>query len=564
MPISATEAMQQFPSPLSRPDFHDRATQAIAAGQTLPQLLLSACAERADEVVLHSLGRDFRYRELDADSAALAAFLRHRLNLMPGARVALMVPNLLQFPVAALGVMRADLVLVPVNPLYTARELAHQLKDSGAEVLIVLEQFAAVAEQALPGTAVRKVILTRVGDMLPWPKSMVVNFLLKHVKKLVPAHGLRDTHGWPAVLADGRTLPRVETRAQPTAIVQLQYTGGTTGLSKGAALSHQALMANVAGIEQWLGTCLKPGQDIGLIALPLYHIAAFSNFLYGVSHGIRGILIVNARDIPALVDAYAKHRPAVFTGVNTLYDAVLNHPKFASLDHSRLKLSVQGGTALRRRTAEQWQHVTGCRVAEMYGLSETCGGITANRWDADNPVGTIGQPLVGVQVCLFDEQGQPVAAGESGELCVRGAPMLLEYWGHPDETRKAFFDGGWFRTGDIAKQDAQGYLFLLDRRKDMILVSGFNVFPNEIEDTVALHPGVLEAAAIAVPDDKTGEAVKLFVVRRDPALTEDTLRAHCRAQLTGYKQPRWIEFRDSLPKSAVGKVLRRELRNPTA
>ncbi len=561
MSISATEAIEQFHSPLSRRDFHDRATKAIATGQSLPQLLLTACAERADEVVLHSMGRDYRYRELEADSAALAAFLRQRLNLTPGARVALMVPNLLQFPVAALAVMRADLVLVPVNPLYTARELAHQLKDSGAEVLIVLEQFAAVVEQALPGTAIRQVILTQVGDMLPWPKSMVVNFMVRHVKKMIPAHGLRDALSWPATLAAGRTLSSVDALAQPTEIVQLQYTGGTTGLSKGAALTHQALMANVAGVEQWLGTCLKPGQDNGLIALPLYHIAAFSNFLYGVCHGIRGILIVNARDIPALVDAYARHRPAVFTGVNTLYDAVLNVPKFASLDHSGLKLSVQGGTALRRRTAEEWQRVTGCRVVEMYGLSETCGGMTANHWDVDNPVGSIGQPLVGVQVCLFDEQGQAVAVGESGELCIRGAPLLREYWGHPDETRKAFFDGGWFRTGDIARQDEHGYLFLLDRRKDMILVSGFNVFPNEIEDTVALFPGVLEAAAVAVPDDKTGEAVKLFVVRRDPALTEEALRAHCRAQLTGYKQPRWIEFRDSLPKSAVGKVLRRELRN---
>lgn len=562
MTTRAARALDECPSELVRADFTDRATSAIRQGKSLPQMLLESCREFPDRIALHSLGRNMTCRDLDRDSAALAAWLIHRLNLMQGDRVALMMPNLLQFPVAALAVQRAGLVLVPVNPLYTARELAHQLKDSGAACLIVLDRFAAVAEQALPGTSVRSVILSSSGDMLTWPKSAIANFLVQHIRKQVPPHGLRDAHRWSDVLAEGRRLPAVNAAPAPTDVVQLQYTGGTTGLSKGATLTHQALMANVAGSEQWLGSCLTPGKDCGLIALPLYHIAAFSNLLYSLTHGIRGVLIANARDIPSLVAAFAAHRPAVFGGVNTLFDALMLDPRFKTLDFSGLKLSIQGGTALRRRTGEDWQAVTGCRITEMYGLSETCGGCTANRWDVDNPPGSIGLTMAGVEAILRDESGVAVADGDAGELCLRGAPLLIGYHGHPEESARAFFEDGWFRTGDIARRDDQGYLYILDRRKDMILVSGFNVYPNEIEDTVAMHPGVLEAAAVAIADERTGEAVKLVVVRRDPTLDEATLRAHCREHLTGYKQPRVIEFRDALPKTAVGKVLRRELRNP--
>jgi long-chain acyl-CoA synthetase len=329
-------------------------------------------------------------------------------------------------------------------------------------------------------------------------------------------------------------------------------------VSKGAILSHAALMANTSAAEKWLGRLIDPERDNALISLPLYHIAAYANMLYTWTHGVHGVLITNPRDIPGLVRAFEQYRPALFSGVNTLFDALMNDPNFRTLDWSGVKLCVQGGTALRRGTAERWKQLTGIEIVEMYGLSETAAGITANRWDAPNPVGSIGLALPGVELSLRDEQGAEVDGDGIGELCVRGAQVTDGYWQRADED--AFFPGGWFRTGDIARRDADGYYFLLDRRKDMILVSGFNVFPNEVEDVVSLHPGVLECAAVGVPDEKCGEAVKLVVVRRDPALDEAALRAHCRQQLTGYKQPKLIEFRDTLPKSAVGKILRRELR----
>ncbi|AVP99643.1 long-chain-fatty-acid--CoA ligase [Ahniella affigens] len=551
--------MTALPSVLTQATFTNIATEAIQAERSLGQVLLDVCRRRADQVALSSLGRDFSYGELADQSACLAAYLRHHLKLPVGSRVALMLPNLLNFPITMLAVIRADLVLVPVNPLYTARELAHQLKDAGAEVLIVLEQFAEVVAAALPGTAVTQVIVCAVGDLMPWPKSMLMNLVVRHVKKQVPPYRLPNAVRWAEAIRIGRSLPVPDSHAKACDTMQLQYTGGTTGLSKGATLSHNALLANAAGLEQWMGPLLQAGR-VSLIALPVYHIAAYSNLLIILLHGVRGVLLPNARDLPALVAAYARYRPDVFAGVNTLFDAILNNAQFQQCDHSNLKLSIQGGTALRRATAERWRALTGCRISEMYGLSETSAGITGNRWDADNPTGSIGLTLPGIEASIRNEAGEVLPVGEVGELCVRGAALFTDYWQHPDETAKAHFDDGWFRTGDIGRQDAAGYLYILDRRKDMILVSGFNVFPNEIEDVVALHPGVLEAAAVAVPDDKTGEAIKLVVVRRDPALDEDSIRAHCRAQLTGYKQPKSIEFRDSLPKSAVGKVLRRELR----
>jgi long-chain acyl-CoA synthetase len=500
------------------------------------------------------------YAQVDAASAALAGYLRRDLALARGARVAIMLPNLLQFPVALLGVQRADLVAVPVNPLYTPRELKHQLKDSGAECLIVLENFGAVAAASLEGTAVRHVITTRVGDMLGALKGLVTNLVLQHVKKAVPAFSIPHAVRWPAALARGARGAAIEPQAGAEDIAQLQYTGGTTGVSKGAALPHRALVANVAAAEQWLGECVDPATDVGLICLPLYHIAALTNLLFAWAHGFHCELVTNPRDIPGLVATLARFRPAIFSGVNTLYDAVLNAPGIGAVDFSRLKLCLQGGTALRRATAERWQTLTGKQVVEMYGLSETVAAITANRWDSSNPVGSIGVPMPGTELSLRDENGVEVGDGEPGEICVRGPQVMQSYWQRADDSASAFFAGGWFRTGDIARREADGYLYLLDRRKDMILVSGFNVFPNEIEDVVALHPGVLEAAAVGVPDDKTGEAVKLVLVRKDPALTDDAIRAHCRGHLTGYKQPRYIEFRESLPKTPVGKILRRELR----
>lgn len=549
-------------SVLAQPDFHNVASDAFDRGQTLPQMLIDACRRHAERPAFTNLGHTLSFAEVERMSDDLASYLRNGLRLEAGERVAIMLPNLLQYPVAVLGTLRADLVAVLVNPLYTARELRHQLADSGAAALIVLDNFGSVAAEALEGqgTAVRHVITTRVGDMLPWPKSLLVDTVLKHVKKMIPPFHIDGALRWPKALAEGKRLPRVQAKAKASDTAQLQYTGGTTGVSKGAVLAHTALIANVASAEQCFGHCLDPEKDVVMICLPMYHIAAYSNLTFDMAHGFHSVLVTNPRDIPALVATFDKVKPAFFSGVNTLYDALLNSPDFANLDFSNLKLCLQGGTALRRGTAERWKALTGKDVVEGYGLSETSAAITYNRWDAPNPVGSIGLSLADVEISLRDEEGNPVPVGEPGEICARGPHMTTGYWQRPAETRDAFFDGGWFRTGDIAKVDEQGYYFLLDRRKDMILVSGFNVFPNEVEDVVSMHPGVLEAAVVGMPDEKCGEAVRLIVVRKDPDLSEDDLRAHCRKYLTGYKQPTRIEFRDNLPKTAVGKILRRELR----
>ena len=547
-------------SNLSKTDFSNVASDAFDRGQSIAQMLIGACERNADRPAASNLGVSLSYADLNRLSADFAAFLRNDLGLSAGERVAIMLPNVLQYPVALLGVLRADFVAVLVNPLYTARELKHQLKDSAAVVLVVLDNFGAVAAEAMAGTEVRQVITTRVGDMLPWPKSLIVDFTLKHVKKMIPPFAIAGAQRWTHALARGAKLARVEGKARASDTAQLQYTGGTTGLAKAAVLPHSAIVANVAAAEQWLGRALDPVTDTILVCLPIYHIAAYSNLMFNLSHGFHSVLISNPRDIPNLVKTFATLKPAFFSGVNTLYDAVLNHPDFAALDFSNLKLCLQGGTALRRGTAERWLAVTGRPVIEGYGLSETAAAITWNRTDGANPVGSIGMAVAEVEITLRDEAGERVALGEAGELCARGPQMTQRYWNQPEETANAFFDGGWFRTGDIARANEQGYYFILDRRKDMILVSGFNVYPNEIEDVVGMHPGVLEAAAVGIPDEKSGEAVRLVVVRRDPTLSDEVLRAHCRKNLTGYKQPRVIEFRDSLPKSAVGKILRRELR----
>ncbi|MEZ5519862.1 MAG: AMP-binding protein [Dokdonella sp.] len=547
-------------SVLAQADFVNVASAAFDSGQTVPQMLIEACRRYGDRPAATHLDCTLSYAEIDRQSADFAAWLRHGIGLEAGDRVAIMLPNLLQYPVALLGVLRADLVAVLANPMYTPRELRHQLADSGARALLVLDNFGAVAAEAVQGTAVEHVITTRVGDMLSWPKSMIVDFTLKYVKKMIPPFRIADSVRWPKALAEGARLPRVEAKAGPEDTVQLQYTSATTGVAKGAVLAHRAVIANVASAEQCFGRTLDPARDTVMICLPIYHIAAYSNLIFNMAHGFHTVLISNPRDIPVLVSTFAKVRPAFFSGVNTLYDAILNDPSFAKLDFSNLRLCLQGGTALRRATAERWKALTGCPVVEGYGLSETSAAITYNRPDGANPVGSIGLALGEVEISLRDENGEVVAVGETGELCARGPHMTTGYWNQPEETGKAFFDGGWFRTGDIARVDEQGYYYILDRRKDMILVSGFNVYPNEIEDVVAMLPGVLEAAAVGIPDEKCGEAVRLVVVRSDPSLTEETLRAHCRKNLAGYKQPRVVEFRDSLPKSAVGKILRRELR----
>lgn len=551
---------ENVPSTMIQADFRDVASAAFDSGQSLPQMLLGACRRHAARPAFSNLGHTLSFGDIERLSGYLASYLRDGLGLASGERVAIMLPNVLQFPVAVLGTLRADLVMVLVNPLYTARELHHQLLDSGAAALIVLDNFGAVAAEALAGTMVRHTITTRVGDLLPWPKSLLVDAVLKHVRRMIPAFHIANATRWTRALADGRRLPEVQAHATASDVAQLQYTGGTTGLAKGAVLPHSALIANVASTEQWLACRADPATDVVLVCLPMYHIAAYSSLMYNMTHGFHSELVTNPRDIPGLVAAFARVRPAVFAGVNTLYDALLNSPDFARLDLSCLKLCLQGGTALRKGTAERWKDLTGKDVIEGYGLSETAAAITFNRWDAANPAGSIGLPLAEVEISLRDDDGRIVADGEPGEICARGPHLAIGYWQQADETRDAFFDGGWFRTGDIARVDEHGYYFLLDRRKDMILVSGFNVFPNEVEDVVALHPGVLEAGVVGMPDEKTGEAVHLVVVRKDASLDEAELRAHCRKHLTAYKQPRKIEFRDSLPKTAVGKILRRELR----
>ena len=547
-------------SVLAQNNFRNVASRAFDAGETLPKILISACERYGDRPAFTNLDFTLSFNAVNLLSADFAAYLRHGLGLQPGSRVAIMLPNLLQYPVALLGVLRADLIAVLVNPMYTARELKHQLKDSGSTVLIVLDNFGAVAAESIEGTAVKHVITTRVGDMLPFPKSKIVDFTLKYLKKMIPAFEIAGAIRWTTAVAKGKSLPRVQSQAKASDTAQLQYTGGTTGLSKGAVLAHSALIANVASGEQCFGRVMDAKIDIVIICLPIYHIAAYTNMLFTMAQGFHAVLISNPRDIPNLIATFAKVKPALFSGVNTLYDALLNSPDFAKLDFSSLKLSLQGGTALRRATAERWKEVTGMQVVEGYGLSETSAAITYNRWDGPNPVGSIGLALGEVEISLRDENGNLVPMGEPGELCARGPQMTTGYWQQTEENEHAFFDGAWFRTGDIAKVDEQGYYYLLDRRKDMILVSGFNVFPNEIEDVVAMHPGVLEAAVVGMPDEKCGEAVKLVVVKKDPALSEEDLRAHCRKHLTGYKQPKVISFIDALPKSAVGKILRRELR----
>ncbi|MGH8109717.1 MAG: AMP-binding protein [Arenimonas sp.] len=547
-------------SELTQADFVNIASQAFDEGKTLPQLLIDACKRYGKRPAFTNMDVTLSFDDVNRLSDDFASYLRNGLNLKTGDRVAIMLPNVLQYPVALLGVLRADLIAVLVNPMYTARELKHQLKDSGSSVLIVLDNFGAVAAESLEGTSVKHVITTRLGDMFPWPKSNIVDFTLKYVKKLIPAFNIPNAIRWPKTLAAGKSMPRVQSQAKARDIAQLQYTGGTTGLSKGAVLAHSALIANVASGEQTFGRAMNPEKDNTIICLPIYHIAAYTNMLFTMTHGYHAVLVSNPRDIPKLIATFDKYKPALFPGVNTLYDAILNSPDFAKLDFSNLKLCLQGGTALRRATAERWKEVTGKNVLEGYGLSETSAAITYNRWDGPNPVGSIGKALAEVEISLRDEQGNEVPMGEPGELCCRGPQMTTGYWQQPEDTQNAFFDGEWFRTGDIAKVDEQGYYYLLDRRKDMILVSGFNVFPNEIEDVVAMHPGVFEAAAVGMPDEKCGEAVKLVVVKKDPALSEEDLRAHCRKNLTGYKQPKVIQFIDALPKSAVGKILRRELR----
>ncbi len=530
---------------------------------SLPDLLEKSCARFADRKAFSSMGRSMSYRELESQTRKVAAWLQGA-GLQKGDRVAVMMPNVLQNPVAVYGILRAGLVVVNVNPLYTPRELEHQLNDSGAKAIFVLENFARTVEQVINKTDLRHVVVSSLGEMLG-PKGHIVNFIVRRVKKLVPSWSIPQHKSFRQVLSEGAGKTLAPVALTGSDIAFLQYTGGTTGIAKGAVLTHQNLLANKMQLQLWLKSAFdkkkQPEVLNFLCALPLYHIFALTvNSLMGMSLGARNVLIANPRDIPGLVQEFQKSDIHIFPGLNTLFNALLNNADFAKLDFSSLVMSLGGGMAVQRPVAERWLKVTGSHITEGYGLSETSPVATANRFDSPEFTGSIGLPIPSTELDIRDEDGNSLPLGEIGEICIRGPQVMAGYWNKPDETARVMTPDGYFRSGDMGFMDERGYTKIVDRKKDMILVSGFNVYPNEIEEVAAMHPGILEAAAIGVPDGHSGEAVKLFIVRKDPGLTEADVKAHCAANLTNYKRPRFIEFRTELPKSPVGKILRKDLR----
>jgi len=529
---------------------------------SLVELLEESCARYADRLAFTSMGKSITYRDLDTQTRKIAAWLQS-LGLKKGDRVAVMMPNVLQNPVTTYGIIRAGLVVVNVNPLYTPRELEHQLRDCGAKAIFVLENFAHTVEQVLAHTDVRHVVVTALGDMLGI-KGHIVNFIVRKVKKLVPAWSIPGHRNFKAVIAEGARLPLKPAELAGSDIAFLQYTGGTTGVAKGAILTHSNLLANQLQLLLWLQSAYinkpRPEQLTFVCALPLYHIFALTvNSLMGMSLGGHNVLIANPRDIPGFIKELGKYKFDMFPGLNTLFNALMNNPEFTKLDLSNTA-TLAGGMAVQRPVAERWQKMTGAWITEGYGLSETSPVASANRFDSSEFSGTIGLPITGTEFDIRDENGNSLPLGEVGEICIRGPQVMAGYWKQPAETARVMTSDGFFRSGDMGFMDERGYTKIVDRKKDMILVSGFNVYPNEIEEVAMMHPGVLEAAAIGVPDPHSGEAVKLFIVKKDPALTEADVKAHCAENLTNYKRPRFIEFRTELPKSNVGKILRKELR----
>lgn len=515
-----------------------------------------------DRPAFANFGKQLTYGQIDQLSRQFAGYLTGTLKLGKGDRVAIMMPNVLQYPIALFGALRAGLVVVNTNPMYTARELKHQLEDSGAKAIVVLDNFAATLQQVVAETEVRHIVTTGIGDLLGFPKGALVNFVLKHVKKMVPAYRLPQAVRFKDALAQGAAheLPRLTLNHGDIAF--LQYTGGTTGVAKGAMLSHGNMVANMLQAGAWIGQNAKEGEEIIITALPLYHIFSLcANGLVFMRLGGLNWLITNPRDMPGFVKELKASNFTALTGVNTLFNGLLNTPGFAELDFSRLHLSLGGGMAVQRAVAERWKKITGCPLVEAYGLTETSPAACINPLDLKDYNGSIGLPVPSTDVAIWSEENRPLPVGEVGELMVKGPQVMQGYWNRPDETAKVLGADGWLHTGDVAKMDENGYFYIVDRKKDMILVSGFNVYPNEVEDAVMQHPGVAEVAAVGVPDEHSGEVVKLFVVRKDPSLTEEALKQFCRDNLTGYKRPKFIEFRDALPKSNVGKILRRELRD---
>ena len=511
------------------------------------------------------MGRTLTFGELDELSRDFAAWLQGN-GLKQGTRIALMMPNVMQYPVAIAGALRAGLIVVNVNPLYTPRELEFQLKDSGAEAIVVLENFAVTVERAIAHSSIKHVIVARMGDMLGSFKGTLVNLVVRHVKKMVPTYNLPGATAFNDAIEAGRTISFVKPEIAPDDVAFIQYTGGTTGVAKGAVLTHRNLIANTLQVEAWQQPMIEREPQVDRLriaaALPLYHIFALTVcYLAAIRMGSVSLLIPNPRDLPSLIKELRGYKVNSFPGVNTLYNALLNHPDFGQVDWSMLKCSIGGGMAVQQTVAERWLKATGCPLLEGYGLSETSPVLTCTRGDSRVWTGTIGLPMPSTEVVIRDENDRDLPLGEPGEICARGPQVMPGYWNRPDETAKVMSADGFFRTGDIGVMDANGQVKIVDRKKDMILVSGFKVFPNEVEAVVASHPGVLECAVIGLPDERTGESVKLFVVKKDPNLTAEELRKFCATQLTHYKMPRSIEFRTELPKTNVGKILRRALRD---
>ena len=527
---------------------------------SIREVFEESVAKYATRPAFSCMGKSLTYAELDTLSAAFGAWLQG-IGCRKGTRVALMMPNILQYPVCLFGILRAGCTVVNVNPLYTARELQHQLNDSGAEVIVCLENFASVFAQVRGNTKIRQPVLTSVGELLSF-KGLLVDFVLRRVKKAVPAFSIPGAIRLSDALAEGRKRTLEQVPIGPDDIAFLQYTGGTTGVAKGAMLLHRNIVANLLQARAWVLPFRGDAREVIIAPLPLYHVLALTaNCLVFMTLGGENVLIPNPRDIPSFVKEIAKYRFTGITGVNTLFNALVNNEAFRKLDFSSLRLTLGGGMAVQEAVAEKWKKVTGTPLIEGYGLTETSPLVTLNPVDLPAYNGSIGLPVSSTEIMLRDDAGQAVALGQPGEICIRGPQVMAGYWQRQDETDKVIDKDGWFASGDVGVMDERGYIRIVDRKKDMILVSGFNVYPNEIEAVVAMHPGVLECAVVGVPDKKSGEAVKLFIVKGDAGLTAEAVLAHCRAHLTGYKCPREVEFRAELPKSNVGKILRRELRD---
>lgn len=530
--------------------------------QSLGELFEKSVAAYSERTAFVCMGAEITYGQLDTLSRDFAAYLQTVLKLPKGERIAIMMPNVLQYPVCMIGALRGGYTIVNCNPLYTGRELEYQLRDSGSQTIVILENFARTLAQVIAKTQVKNVVIARLGDMLGFPKGSIVNFVVKYIKKMVPAWRIPKTVGFNSAIAQGAAAQFTPVEVALEDIAFLQYTGGTTGLSKGAMLTHRNIIANATQAHVWVSSVVTMENEMVVTALPLYHIFALTaNCFLFIKIGANNLLITNPRDIPRFVAELGKYPFTVLTGVNTLFNALLNNPDFAALDFSRVKVTLGGGTAVQKGVAERWKKVTGKPLIEAYGLTETSPAATINPINIPEYNGSIGLPISSTEAVIRNDSGADVPLGERGELCIRGPQVMKGYYNQPEETANVFMPDGFLRTGDIAVMDNKGYVRIVDRKKDMILVSGFNVYPNEVEDVLAMHPGVLEVAAIGVPDEKTGEAVKIFVVRKDPSLTPAQLIMHCREYLTGYKVPSQVEFRKDLPKTNVGKILRRELRD---